>query len=259
MDLSADLTALPIDQNARLLSESPLIGRSSHSDIASSDLSVHDLPTRNRSQGQAMNDEHEEDEVEKSPRIEGEDGEEGGDDEEAQIRRARKAARMREEKLQNDLFLLNKLNNSLLLYTDALRATQSSTERLKARLKDTNALLDMYIGTLDRSEAVTRLILDEKWEGASADEEILLNQIREREVAQRREAEAREREAELARLRLEEERVDQSSSGVRGARGTRATMRARSAACNHPPMITTSLCSCWFAVQYINDTRPRLQ
>ena len=82
-------------------------------------------------------------------------------------------------------------------------------------------------------------------------------QIREREEAQRREEEAREREAELARKRLEEERlakeeeerrqaergkaldrkrgigrgvsktVNPSSSGVRGVRGTRASMRAR--------------------------------
>jgi len=171
---------------------------------------------------------------------------------------ARKAARMREEKLQNDLFLLKKLNGAFSLYTDALRATQSSTERLKARLKDTNALLDQYIGMLDRSEAVAKLILDERWQGSSADEEIYRNQIREREAALRREAEAREREAELARQRLEEERLareeeelrqaerekvlekkkgvgrgvsrtaDSSSSGVRGVRGTRASMRARS-------------------------------
>ena len=82
----------------------------------------------------------------------------------------------------------------------------------------------------------------------------------EREAARRREAEAREREAELARQRLEEERlareeeerrqvergkalekkrgigrgvsrtVDSSSSGVRGVRGTRASMRARGVA-----------------------------
>ena len=82
----------------------------------------------------------------------------------------------------------------------------------------------------------------------------------EREAAGRREAEAREREAELAQQRLEEERlarkeeerrqtergkalekkrgvgrgisraVDSSSSGVRGVRGTRASMRARGVA-----------------------------
>ena len=141
--------------------------------------------------------------------------------------------------------------------------------------------MDQYIGMLDRSEAVTKLILDERWQGASAvcpvpltiryplkltgpdfnkDEEILMNQIREREAAKRHEAEAREREAELARQRLEQERLareeeerrqverekalekkkgvgrgapriaDSSSSGVRGVRGTRATMRARGVA-----------------------------
>ena len=87
-----------------------------------------------------------------------------------------------------------------------------------------------------------------------------MNQIREREAAKRLEAEAREREAELARQRLEEERLareeeerrqaerekalekkkglgrgtsrtaDPSSSGVRGVRGTRASMRARGVA-----------------------------
>ena len=92
------------------------------------------------------------------------------------------------------------------------------------------------------------------------DEEILMNQIREREDAKRQEAEAREREAELARQRLEQERLareeeerrqierekalekkkgvgrgiprtaDSSSSGVKGVRGTRATMRARGVA-----------------------------
>jgi len=87
----------------------------------------------------------------------------------------------------------------------------------------------------------------------------LRNQILEREATRRREAEAREREAELARQRLEEQlareeeerqqaergktlekkrgagrgvsrTVDSSSSGVRGVRGTRASMRARGVA-----------------------------
>jgi len=91
------------------------------------------------------------------------------------------------------------------------------------------------------------------------DEEVLRNQMLEQEAARRREAEAREREAELARRRLEEERlareeeerrqaergkalekrgvgrgvsrtVGSSSSGVRGVRGTRASMRARGVA-----------------------------
>jgi len=121
VDLSA---ALPTDDTARLLSESPLIGRSNHSDLSSSDLlSVHDLPPGDRNQSHAVDDDHAEGEVEEDLQ-EGDDGE----DEEAQIRRARKAARTREEKLQNDLFLLKKLNGAFSLYTDALRATQSTTE-----------------------------------------------------------------------------------------------------------------------------------
>ena len=131
IDLSADLTALPTNHTARLLSESPLIGRSNHADLSSSDLvSVHDLPQRDRGQSQAAEDERDEGEVEEGLREEGEGGEDEGEDEdeEAEIRRARKAARTREEKLQNDLFLLKKLNSAFSLYTDALRATQSSTE-----------------------------------------------------------------------------------------------------------------------------------
>lgn len=126
VDLSADLTALPTNHTTRLLSESPLIGRSNQLALSSSDLvSVHDLPQGDRSQSHAVDDEHDGDEAEEGLQ-EGEEGE--GDDEEAQIRKARKAARIREEKLQNDLFLLKKLNGAFSLYTDALRATQSSTE-----------------------------------------------------------------------------------------------------------------------------------
>ena len=128
IDLSADLTVLPKNQTTRLLSESPLIGRS-NTDLggSSSDLlTERDLPTGDRSQSHAVNDEQDEDEVEDALREEGDEGE--GEDEEARVRRARKAARAREEKLQNDLFLLKKLNGAFSLYTDALRATQSSTE-----------------------------------------------------------------------------------------------------------------------------------
>ena len=139
IDLSADLTALPTNQrNTRLLSESPLTARSSHSNISSSSLSFRDPPPDDHSQSHAVNDE--EDEVEEGLRDEGDkEDEEGGEDEEAQIRRARKAARMREEKLQNDLFLLKKLNSAFSLYTDALRATQSSTEVSRRRFCVTTA------------------------------------------------------------------------------------------------------------------------
>ena len=94
--------------------------------LMSSDvLSAHNLSQGDHNKSQAVDDERDGDEVEGGLQ-EGEGG--GSEDEEAQIRRARKAARTREEKLQNDLFLLKKLNNAFSLYTDTLRATQSSTE-----------------------------------------------------------------------------------------------------------------------------------
>ena len=129
IDHSADLTALPTDDTVRLLSESPLVGSSGQLDLSSSELvSARDLSTSDRSHGEGENDERDDDEDEEGLQDEGDqgDGEEG--DEEVQIRRARKSARTREEKLQNDLFLLKKLNSAFSLYTDALRTTQSSTE-----------------------------------------------------------------------------------------------------------------------------------
>ena len=143
IDLSADLTVLPKNQTTRLLSESPLIGRS-NTDLggSSSDLlTERDLPTGDRSQTHAVSDEQDEDEVEDALREEGDEGEGEGEDEEARVRRARKAARAREEKLQNDLFLLKKLNGAFSLYTDALRATQSSTEVSKMFLLEWLLLL----------------------------------------------------------------------------------------------------------------------
>ena len=122
------------------------------------------------------------------------------------------------------------------------------------------------------------------------DEEIFKNQIREREAAKRREEEAREREAELELQRLEQERVareeeelrqaerekalekkkgvgrgtqrtvDPSSSGVRGVRGTRASMRARGVATGTArgriPPNTQGGCSCYLKVQHLDLGRP---
>ena len=39
-------------------------------------------------------------------------------------------------------------------------------QRVAEQLADTDALLSKYINILDKSEAVTRLIFDERWEGA---------------------------------------------------------------------------------------------
>ncbi|KIJ67803.1 hypothetical protein HYDPIDRAFT_25273 [Hydnomerulius pinastri MD-312] len=169
-------------------------------------------------------------------------------------------AKAREERLQRDLFILKKLNASFAVLSDALRATKSATEQVAGQLSHTDALLDKYANMLAKSEGVTRLIFDERWEGAEADEEALAREReealerarleREREEAARREAEERaRREAEEAARREEEERAKQeaaataaakapargrgtgagTSSGVRGVRGTRATATAMAA------------------------------
>lgn len=167
------------------------------------------------------------------------------------------AAKVREDKLQSDLFVLKKLNASFALFNDALRSTQTATEQVATQLAQTDALLDKYVNMLGKSEAVAKLIFDEQWEGAEADEELLqqerqeaLEEARlekerlEREEAERREAEERARAAaEEAARREAEERAQREvaatkaprgrgtgvSSGVRGVRGTRATATSAAA------------------------------
>ncbi|KAI0374106.1 hypothetical protein BV20DRAFT_977314 [Pilatotrama ljubarskyi] len=100
------------------------------------------------------------------------DGEEGKVDEtmtQEDIEKAKRlAAKTREEKLQHDLFVLKKLNAAFEVYKDALRETKSSTDRVAIQLQHTNALLDKYVRILDKSEKITKLILDERWQGAEA-------------------------------------------------------------------------------------------
>ncbi|TFY82868.1 hypothetical protein EWM64_g1151 [Hericium alpestre] len=159
------------------------------------------------------------------------------------------AAKTREERLQNDLFVLRKLNGVFRVYNEALKETESGTERVTAQLEQTNALLDKYVSVLAKSELVTRLIFDERWQGAEADEEQIEIEVREAEEKrrkeeeeramaaqlerERREREERERQAREEKERLErakkEKLASKSTSGVRGIRGTRASMRASGA------------------------------
>lgn len=95
----------------------------------------------------------------------------------------RLAAKSREERLQHDLFILKKLNSAFETYKDALRETKSSTEvssaldkserhvltllkRVAVQLENTHGLLDKYVNLLTKSESVTRLIVDRRWQGA---------------------------------------------------------------------------------------------
>ncbi|RPD74225.1 hypothetical protein L226DRAFT_546139 [Lentinus tigrinus ALCF2SS1-7] len=158
----------------------------------------------------------------------------------------RLAVKTREEKLQHDLFMLKKLNSAFEVYKDALRETKSSTDRVATRLEHTNALLDKYVRILSRSEKITKLILDERWQGADVDEEQLEREeaarierehreeeerrLAEQKERERREREQRERQEREERERLEREKAEAAKtvsrgSGVRGVRGTRASMR----------------------------------
>ncbi|KAI0328650.1 hypothetical protein GY45DRAFT_1254548 [Cubamyces sp. BRFM 1775] len=197
-----------------------------------------------------------------------EDAEDGQDDAELDgtmtqedIEKAKRlAAKTREEKLQHDLFVLKKLNAAFEVYKEALKETKSSTDRVAIQLQHTNALLDKYVRILDKSEKITKIILDERWQGADADEEQLDREEREAEERARREEEERllaeqrererlereqrEREERELRERLERERAEAAKSaprgsGVRGVRGTRASMRGVRGASRGAPAPST--------------------
>ncbi|KAI0316258.1 hypothetical protein OF83DRAFT_1164431 [Amylostereum chailletii] len=174
----------------------------------------------------------------------------GARDEDQESKSEHSSARTREEKLQNDLFVLRKLNSAFAVYNEALKATESSTERVAAELEQTDALLNKYVRLLGNSEIATRLIFDERWQGADVDDDMIEKEVRQREERRRleeeeqkraiqREQERKEREERDKQAREEKERLDsekkarisaRSTSGVRGVRGTRASMRASASA-----------------------------
>ncbi|RXW24992.1 hypothetical protein EST38_g870 [Candolleomyces aberdarensis] len=200
------------------------------------------------------------------------EGEEGGEaegqaaadreelDEEQLENARRRVAKQREEKLQNDIFILKKLNAAFETFHGALDEAGSANQRVAAQLAETDALLNKYINILHKSEDVARLVFDEGWYGAEADEEqIRLEELaaeqrareaaRERELAEKRERERREREEQERLVREEKERIEQakkerlaSRGGVRGVRGTRASMRGMRAAApsSRPGSISSS-------------------
>jgi hypothetical protein len=118
-----DFTIMPA-AGTRLLSESPLL--KPHASSSGGDLSLSELSLSGRSNQTNERVEDFDDAEELQEDIPGD--EEDVIDPEELARRKRQAAKTREEKLQHDLFLLKKLNGAFALYTDALRATQSSTE-----------------------------------------------------------------------------------------------------------------------------------
>ncbi|KAF5322558.1 hypothetical protein D9619_001770 [Psilocybe cf. subviscida] len=152
------------------------------------------------------------------------------------------ASAKRQEKLQSDIFVLKKLNAAFESFNDTLEATGTANERIAAQLEQTDALLNKYIKILSKSEAFSRLIFDEQWQGAEADEDELERQVQEAKEKARREEEERLLREQQEALRLENERqealrreekarTEREKSerairgGIRGVRGTRASMR----------------------------------
>ncbi|KAJ4483390.1 hypothetical protein J3R30DRAFT_1773231 [Lentinula aciculospora] len=157
----------------------------------------------------------------------------------------RTKAKLREDKLQNDLHVLRKLNTAFSSFNEALEGVGDANERISRQLSQTEGLLNKYMAILAKSEEFSRLIFDEDWDGVEQDEMILRREAEERIERERKEAEeralAQQRERELLereakerqerekKERIERERKDHVSrggSGVRGVRGTRASTRA---------------------------------
>ncbi|KAJ7703161.1 hypothetical protein B0H17DRAFT_1041993 [Mycena rosella] len=154
------------------------------------------------------------------------------------------SSKLRDDKLQNDAFILKKLNASLAAFSDALGDVGSQNERVGAQLEQTEALLNKYVSILSGSEEFARLIFDDQWQGAEADEMLVAQEQREAEekarhlkaeraaAAQREqerlEREERERTDQLLREQTEKDKKERTVArgGVRGVRGTRASMRA---------------------------------
>ncbi|KAJ7865745.1 hypothetical protein B0H14DRAFT_3133317 [Mycena olivaceomarginata] len=80
------------------------------------------------------------------------------------------SGRFRDEKLQNDVIVLKTLNAVLASFADALGDVGSQNDRIAAQLSQTEALLNKYVSILSGSEEFARLILDDTWQGAEADE-----------------------------------------------------------------------------------------
>ncbi|KIK67388.1 hypothetical protein GYMLUDRAFT_238682 [Collybiopsis luxurians FD-317 M1] len=267
MDLSSDLSLEA--SGSRLLSESPIIS-SSHADLSISELSLSDrissssdkpfsLLARPSTPVQTRRSTADHDEEENPDDEAGEvtqkqiyaDTDDAEDPEKhEQVERMR--VKLREEKLQNDLFVLRKLNAAFSSFNEALEdvgsANEASTLRILSRISrqlvQTEGLLNKYMDILTKSEEFSRLIFDEEWEGADQDDMILQREFEERVERARKEAEeralaeqrekervekeAREKQAREERERLEREKAatrGTSSSGVRGVRGTRASNR----------------------------------
>ncbi|TRM69967.1 hypothetical protein BD626DRAFT_475884 [Schizophyllum amplum] len=238
---SPDDSLMDLPSGSHLLSESPLVASSSRTGPYGDDLSLSELDqtvTFERAPGEDR-------EPSTPPRGEGEEQLEEGDldDPEAAEKRRRIAGKRREDKLQNDLFILRKLNTTFAALSDSMKEAHAAKERVGLQLEQTDALLNRYTSILALTEDYSRLILDEDWQGGEKDEEEWERTRREEEERIRREAEARaeaerreqerrereeaERQKQEERERLVRERKErQAARGtVTGVRGTRASMR----------------------------------
>lgn len=130
---SGDSSDITFSSGSHLLSESSILPSSQSSsqsqtgpggdDLSISELSLADRPTPRPSTS------HFNDSIERpfnDNRVDGQPDE--VETQEVIEQTGRQAAKLREEKLHRDLFILKKLNSSFMLFNDALKDTQTGTE-----------------------------------------------------------------------------------------------------------------------------------
>ncbi|KAJ3790769.1 hypothetical protein GGU10DRAFT_414097 [Lentinula aff. detonsa] len=265
MDFSSDLSLE--SYGSRLLSESPMLpsASSSHADLSISELSLSDRPSPSSSRPFSLlaRPASPSTPVQTHPSVSNEDDDQDLDyddgettqrqvtvdnDEQASTEEREQAkrtkAKLREDKLQSDAFVLRKLNAAFSSFNEALDGVGDANEaRPLMSTFFTFTMTDLVV--LLASEEFSRLISDEDWEGAEQDEMIIQREVEERIERERRESEERalaeqrererlEREAKERQEREERERIERErkeraasrgGSGVRGVRGTRASTR----------------------------------
>ncbi|KAG5638309.1 hypothetical protein H0H81_000727 [Sphagnurus paluster] len=223
---------------SRLLSESLVLqSSSSHTGLGGDDLSISELSSAERTHLSQKPFDHLA--ARESSTLEAvEDYEDDSDQEvheehdhgEQAEQQRRHRTKLREEKLQSDIFILRKLNASFATFNEALQDTGSANQRIALQLEQTDALLNKYIAILSKSEEFTRLLFDEQWQGAEADEEILRREsleardkarreVEERALVARREEEKRQREEQERTEKEESERVERERKERSAARG----------------------------------------
>ncbi|KAG6911142.1 hypothetical protein DXG01_003882 [Tephrocybe rancida] len=198
---------------SRLLSESPILpsSSSSHTGLGGDDLSLSELSLTDRTPlahkpfsllaptKHVLSTQQDGSDIDD---IDADVGDAVSDDEEIQ-KNERYTKKLREDKLQSDIFILRKLNASFASFNEALHDTGSANQDEDALEREVSAARDK----------------------AQRDAEEKALAIQQEEERRKREEQEEIEQAERQRVEREKKERTTTRGGVRGVRGTRASMR----------------------------------